>query len=135
MNYLPITSMIAATLAFLMFGLSLMVSMGRINLGKAEGDVAKYPIHDGNNENLKRRIGSFSNFTEYAPMCLIMLALIEASGASPTLIWSLGISFVVGRVLHLVGMLINPHYPLPRITGMLATYATLLIPAGWLFLH
>lgn len=135
MDYIPITSIIASALAVLMFILTLTVSMARINLGKAEGDVAKYPIHDGNDEYLKRRIAAFSNFTEYTPMCLIMLALIEANGASSTLIWSLGASFIAGRVLHVFGMLTNPHFPLPRIIGMFATYATLLLPAGWLILN
>lgn len=129
---LPITSMIAALLAVIMFILTIMVSISRINLGKAEGDTAKYPIHDGNNENLKRRIGAFSNFTEYAPMCLIMITLIEINGASSTLIWSLGGAFVAGRVLHAIGMLNNPHFPLPRIIAMFATYAALLVPAVWL---
>ncbi len=132
MDYLPITSMIAASLAVIMFTLTFMVSIGRINLGKAEGDTAKYPIHDGNDENLKRRISAFSNFTEYAPMCLIMIALIEINGATSTLIWSLGVAFVAGRILHVIGMLTNPHFPLPRIIGMLATYAALLVPAAWL---
>ena len=133
MAYLPITATFAATLAVLMFVLTLLVSMGRINLGKAEGDAAKYPIHDGNDETLKRRIGAFNNFTEYTPMSLIMLALIEFNGAPATLIWILGASFVGGRVLHVIGMLTNPHFPLPRIVGMFATYAILLVPAGWLF--
>lgn len=134
MEYLPITSTIAASLAIVMFALTVTVSIGRINLGKAEGDVAKYPIGDGNDENLKRRIGAFRNFTEYAPMCLILIALIEINGAGASLIWGLGVAFVAGRLLHVVGMLTNPHFPLPRIIGMFATYAALLVPAGWLIL-
>ncbi len=135
MEYLPITSIIAASLAVIMFALTSMVSIGRINLGKAEGNSAKYPIHDGNNENLKRRISAFSNFTEYAPMCLVMIALIEINGATSTLIWSLGLAFVAGRILHVIGMLTNPHFPLPRIIGMFATYAALLVPAAWLVIN
>jgi len=135
MIYLPVTSTIATSLAFIMLVLTFMVSISRINLGKSEGDIAKYPIHDGNNENLKRRISAFSNFTEYAPMCLIMIALIEINGATSTLLWVLGGSFVAGRILHVIGMLTNPHFPLPRIIGMFATYASLLVPAGWLVIY
>ncbi len=126
MELIPITTNIAVFLAIQMFVLTLMVSFRRVSLGKAEGDVAKYPIHDGNDELLARRIGAFSNFIEYAPMCIIMLALLEISGASAALIWGLGASFAVGRVLHAIGMFINPHFPLPRIIGMFATYAVLL---------
>jgi len=132
MDFLPITSIIAATLALIMFVLTLMVSLARINLGKAEGDIAKYPTDDGNNESLKRRIATFRNFTEYVPMSLIMLALIENNGASSTLVCGLGIAFIIGRLLHATGMLINPHFPFPRIIGMFATYAILLVPAVWL---
>jgi len=132
---LPITSTIAAALAILMFVLALLVSLRRVSLGKEQGDIAKYPIDDGNDEQLKRRIGAFSNLIEYAPMCLIMLALLETGEASSILIWSLGVSFAAGRVLHAIGMLTNPHFPLPRIIGMFATYAVLLVPVGWLVLN
>jgi len=98
MDFLPITSIISATLALIMFVLTLMVSLGRINLGKAEGDIAKYPTDDGNNESLKRRIATFRNFTEYVPMSLIMLALLENNGASSTLVWGLGIAFIRKKV-------------------------------------
>ena len=132
---LPITSTIAATLAMLMFILTLLISMRRVSLGKAEGDIAKYPIDDGDDENLKRRIGAFTNFIEYVPVALIMLALIELQGATSTLVWWLGCTFIIGRILHAIGMLTNPHFALPRIVGMFATYAVLLIPAGWLVLN
>ncbi len=135
MDYLPNTSIIAALLAIIMFVLTSIVSIGRVNLGKAQGDVSKYPIHDGNDENLKRRISAFSNFTEYAPMCLIMIALVELNGATSILIWSLGATFIAGRILHAIGMLTNPHFPLPRIIGMFATYASLLVPAGWIIIN
>lgn len=102
---------------------------------KQRGDAGKYPIHDGDDENLKRRIGAFTNFIEYVPVALLLLALIELQGATSVLIWGLGVAFVIGRILHAIGMLSNPHFPLPRIIGMLATYAVLLIPAGWLILH
>lgn len=135
MDVLVITSKIAAALAIQMLVLTLMVSIRRVTLGKAEGDVAKYPYQDGNDETLKRRIRALGNFTEYVPLCLIMLALIEFNGASVGLLWGLGIFFVVGRILHSIGMLSNPHFPLPRIIGMFATYAVLTVPAIWLFLN
>lgn len=131
MEVLPITITIAVFLAVQMFVMTLMVSMRRVDLGKSEGDSAKYPIDHGNDEILKRRIEAFGNFTEYVPMCILMLALLEFSGASPALVWGLGISFTVGRVLHAIGMLTNPHFPLPRIIAMFATYAVLLTPAIW----
>ena len=134
MEVLEITSKIAAALAIQMLVLSMMVSMRRVELGKSEGDIAKYPYQDGNDETLKRRMRAFGNFIEYVPMCLIMLALIEFNGAGEKLLWGLGVCFVLGRISHSIGMLSNPHFPAPRIIGMFATYAMLIVPAVWLLL-
>lgn len=131
MEVLIITSKIAALLCLQMFVLTLMVSMRRVNLGKSEGDMAKYPYQDGNDETLKRRIRAFGNFVEYTPVCIIMLALMEFNGAPASLVWSLGGAFVIGRILHSIGMLTNPHFPLPRALGMFCTYAILLVSAVW----
>lgn len=134
MEMLEITAQIAAALAVIMFGLTLNVSMYRVKLGIAQGDKAKYPFQDGNNEGLKHRIRAFGNFIEYTPFCLIMLGLLELNQAPANLVWSLGIAFTLGRLSHAYGMLSNPYNPTMRIIGMTATYATLLIPAIWIFL-
>lgn len=132
MEVLDITSKIAAVLAIQMFILTMMVSMRRVALGKSEGDIAKYPYQDGGDETLIRRIRAFGNFIEYTPMCVIMLALIEFNGANQNLLWGLGGFFIIGRILHSIGMLTNPHFPVPRIIGMFATYAVLVVSAAWL---
>lgn len=134
MEIIAITSKIAALLAIQMFILTMMVSMRRVELGKEHGDIAKFPYQDGGDEKLKRRIRAFGNFIEYTPMSIVMLGLLEVNGGSSTLIWALGGVFVAGRILHAIGMLTNPHFPLPRIIGMFATYAILVVPAIWLFL-
>ena len=132
MENVIITSQIAAALAVQMFVLSLLVSLRRVSLGKEEGDIAKYPYQDGNDETLKRRIRAFGNFIEYTPLCLIILALLEYQGAGDTLLWSLGGAFVIGRIFHSIGMLSNPHFPVPRIIGMFASYAVLLALPVWM---
>lgn len=132
MSALPITSTVAALLAALMLPLTIMISMRRVHLGKAAGDVALYVFGDGDDETLRRRIRALGNFVEYVPMALLMLALIEAQGASTTMLWSLGGAFAAGRVLHAFGMLAMPRKPAPRIVGMMTTYAALLLPAVWI---
>ncbi len=129
MEIIPITTLAAAVLAVIMFALALLVSLERVAAGKAEGDITKYPYGDGNNTKLKWRIRAFGNFIEYTPFAIIMLGLLEVSGANVVLVKWLAISFVAGRILHALGMLTNPHFPLPRMIGMCATYAALLIPA------
>ncbi|MGJ8687764.1 MAG: MAPEG family protein [Spongiibacteraceae bacterium] len=129
MESLAITSVLTAVLAVQMFILSFMVSLRRVLLGRAEGDIAKYPYQDGRDETLRRRMRAFGNFAEYTPICLILLGILEWRSESIELIWGLGLAFIAGRILHALGMLLNPHFPLPRIIGMLCTYAVLLVSA------
>ena len=132
MESLTITTTIASILSVQLLILSMLVSFRRVSLGKSEGDIAKYPYQDGNDETLKRRIRALGNFIEYVPLCLILLALIELNGASNNLLWGLGGCFAAGRILHSIGMLSNPHFPLPRILGMFATYAILALAPFYL---
>lgn len=132
---LPITSTIAAVLAILLFVLTLLVSLRRAALGKASGDIAQYVFGDGDDETLRRRGRAFGNLIEYAPMCLIMIALLEAQGASATLLWYLGGAFTVGRIVHAMSMLLIPRNPLPRGLAMMATYAVLLVAAGEILIN
>ena len=132
MNSLPVTSMVAAVLACLMFVLTALVSMRRVELGKQSGDIAKFVFGHGEDEKLRRRIRAFGNFIEYTPIALILFALTEYQGAAYSLMLWLGGAFVIGRLLHALGMLLSPRFPLPRVIGMFATYAALLVPAGWM---
>ncbi|MBL1321572.1 MAG: MAPEG family protein [Methylophaga sp.] len=135
MALLPITSTIAAPLAILMFVLTLLVSLRRIQLGKEDGDIAKFVFGHGDDEAFRCRIRAFGNFIEYVPMALLVLAFIELQGAPSVLVWWLGGLFAVGRLLHAIGMLFSPRFPLPRAVGMLPTYAVLLVSAGWLIFN
>ena len=135
MNSLPVTSMVAAVLACLMFILTALVSIRRVELGKQSGDIAQFVFGHGDDETLRRRIRAFGNFIEYTPAVLILFALSEFQGAGYSLMWWLGAAFVIGRILHALGMLFSPRFPLPRAIGMFATYAALLIPAGWMLIN
>jgi len=64
--------------------------------------VLDVPFGDGGDEALATRIRAFGNFTEYAPMVVLLLALLESGGARPALLHGLGIAFVASRVLHAV---------------------------------
>ena len=134
METLQITAYIAAAIAVIMFVLTLNVSMHRVKLGNAQGDMAKYPFQDGGDEGLKHRIRAFGNFIEYTPFCIIMLGLLALNNAPATMVWGLGIAFLLDRLSHAFGMLSNPYNPTMRILGMFTTYAILLVPAIWIFL-
>ena len=134
MNAIPITSTIAAFLAILMFPLTLQVSMRRIALVRAKGNPAASLIGDGDDEVLRRRVCAFGNFTEYVPICLVLLTLTELAGASTTLLWSIGGLLLTGRILHALGMAYVDSGALRGIATIM-TYPAFLIPAGWLLMH
>ncbi|GAM73858.1 glutathione S-transfersae-related protein [Vibrio ishigakensis] len=55
---------------------------------------------DGEVEDLKVARGAHSNATEYIPIALILLFLAEYNGLDTPLVHMLGLSLVVGRVMH-----------------------------------
>ena len=132
---LPITSTIAGLLALTMLPLTLQVSMRRALVGKRAGVLSAAAFGDAGDDGLRNAIRAFGNFIEYTPMALILLALAEMNAAPPMLLWILGLAFFAGRVVHAVSMTLAPFNPAPRAVAMLATYAALLVPGGWLLLQ
>ena len=61
-------------------------------------------VGDGGNMRLIARMRAQLNFAEYAPIVLILIALIEATRGSPLWLWVVAAVFIVGRVLHGFGM-------------------------------
>ena len=129
-----VTSIIASILAILMFPLTLQISIRRAALGKAANDLTAVVFGDGGDEKLRRRIRALGNFIEYVPMCLIMLALMESSGASRNLLWSVGGLLVFGRFLHALCMLYMNN-PATRGIAMFMTYASFIVPAIWIIFN
>ena len=82
---------------------------------------------------LQRAIRAHGNLTEYAPMMVIVLYLLEVSGADTTTLHSLGLSFLLGRLMHGVCFgFMKSSMPL-RIGGTALTLGPLLIAAVLLF--
>ena len=89
---------------------------------------------DTSDDNMRQRaIRAHGNLTEYAPMMVIVLYLLEVSGADTTTLHSLGLSFLLGRLMHGVCFgFMKSSMPL-RIGGTALTLAPLLIAAVLLF--
>ena len=75
---------------------------------------------DGGEAMLQRRMRAQSNFIEYTPIVLILVFVLEVTGHSS---WLLGVAagvFLVGRVMHAIGL--NADRPgMLRFIGMLCT--------------
>ena len=96
MNSLPITLVTASTLGLMFVWLSANVIAGRLKLQAGIGD-------SGNTE-LLYRIRTQGNFSEYVPIFLIILGLLESNGAHQTVLIGLAALFVLARLLHVPGM-------------------------------
>ena len=82
------TALYAGILALLLMYLS----FGVIKLRKSQ----RVSIGDGGNEDLKRAMRVQANCAEYAPISLILIALVEATGWSLWFVHGLGIALVAG---------------------------------------
>ncbi|EPE2683990.1 MULTISPECIES: MAPEG family protein [Vibrio] len=79
---------------------------------------------DGGVEALQIARSAQSNATEYIPITLILMALLEFNSAYPTWIHLTGIIFVIGRVIHAKGILRKDLKK--RIRGMQVTFLVIL---------
>ena len=69
------------------------------------------------------------NFTEYVPLALILMGLIELNGGPPPLLHGLGAALVVGRLLHAWGLSGSVGVSFGRVAGSIATWATIVVGA------
>lgn len=96
MFFLPIALVTAGAAALLNFWLGLRISRLRIS--------EKIMVGDGGNPRLVARMRAQLNFAEYAPLVLILIALIELARGTQAWLWGVALAFIVGRILHAFGM-------------------------------
>lgn len=123
MNALPITLATAGALGLLYLTLTVRVIRGRWK--------HRVSLGDGGNAAMQRLIRAHANFGEYVPLLLILMALLEASGASRNVLAGAGIALVIGRIAHAIGIE-TPKAPNPyRFVGGLVTFGLLLLGSLW----
>lgn len=124
------TAFYAALLALVYLGLSGWVMGSRVSDNVLLGD--------GGDASLLKRVRSHANFSEYVPLALVLVGLLEACGGGHGLVQGLLIALLVGRILHPIGMFASPNSPRQfacRGGGMLLTLAVLAIAAIALLLR
>ena len=65
---------------------------------------AQVSIGDGGNKDLLVAIRRHANFTEYVPLIVVMMAVIELNGAPKLWLHVIGIATVVARIAHPIGL-------------------------------
>ncbi|QQS14529.1 MAG: MAPEG family protein [Rhodospirillales bacterium] len=116
-----ISAFYGALLAFICVGLAVSVIRHRQR--------SKVGIGDGGDAGLQRAIRVFGNFAEYAPLALILIALVELCGAPRVAVHIYGAVLVVGRLAHAQGLSGNPGESPGRLAGMVLTFGVLLSAA------
>lgn len=114
---LPITLTIAGAAALMNVWLGLRVSMLRWR--------HKVSIGDGGNQAVSTRMRAHSNFIEYTPFFLILLAVVELARGPQAGLWAASISFIIARLMHAFGM-DRPAPNFMRVAGMVITWMCLL---------
>lgn len=108
-----ITAFYAAILGVLTLLLVLRVVHGRLTRRIALGD--------GGQIDMTCRIRAHANITEYVPMALLLLLLLELTGVAGPWLHAFGITLVVARVLHAWGLSRHAGTSFGRFTGALLT--------------
>ena len=126
--HLTITALTAVALALLLVILSVTTIRMRMK--------HRAPFGDAGQHGLTSAIRAHGNLTEYAPIGLILIALLEVNDASHTPLGIVAAAFVTCRLLNAIG-LFNPPGP-PTATRSIGIVGTLLILFGlaiWLFIQ
>lgn len=113
----PITGMYAGILALFLVALSV-----RTLRTRRRNQIA---VGDGGNSEMLRAMRVHGNFAEYAPLALLLIALVESNGAGANWVHALGTALVVGRLSHAFGVS-KPNEDFRfRVLGMSLTFFTL----------
>jgi len=119
---LIVTSIIAAVLTAVFIRLSFnVIGLRRKN---------KVGLGSGGNEDLERAIRAQGNFAEYVPFGLILLACLELNGAAWWLVAIPGVTLIIGRLIHAIGINTPPPDFSKRVLGMKFTFITLMALVG-----
>lgn len=118
---MPITALYAGLLTGLLVILTFRV-IGRRRAQRVE-------IGDGADSDLLRRMRVHANFVEYTPYALILMGLAESLRAAPLMLHAIGLTLLVGRVIHAYGLAQTPHIMRLRVSGMVMTLTAIMAAA------
>ncbi|NQY63564.1 MAG: MAPEG family protein [Alteromonadaceae bacterium] len=120
-TYLVITGFYASLLAIILVGFTVNIIKLRFKF--------RVGLGDGEQKPLIKAIRIHGNFVEYIPLAIILLAVYELNGADNLWLHIFGITLVVGRLLHSVGLTKTVGASLPRQIGVISTIIVLVVLA------
>ncbi len=114
---LPITLTAAGAAALINIWLAIRVGQKRI--------AGKISIGDGGHPPLIARMRAHSNFSEYTPYFLILVALIEMATGTSLWLWIVVGVYLLARIAHGIGMDVTEGQSKLRGIGILVTMLSL----------
>ena len=105
MNPPIITAIFAAILGLIAAGLTVNVIMHRVRLGVENGD--------GGQPQMAQAIRAHGNFAEHVPLALILIGSAEMLIMRSWIIYALGTTLLVARLLSMIGLTrsLGPSFP------------------------
>lgn len=117
------TGMITALYAGLL-GLLLVYLSARVIMGRQKHRV---DIGDGGQPALARAIRTQGNFTEYVPLALLLILVLEVLGTRPIVLHGLGLALVLARLAHLQGFGLSKGTSGGRTIGAAVTFGVIIV--------
>ena len=119
----PVSALYAGSLALLLLGLAARVSLLRSKLNVGTGH--------GNDPTLARAIRVHGNAVEWILPMLALLLIAEIDGASRTFLHVCGVTFVVARVAHALGLSRTSKASSGRFWGTAGSWLVIAALAVW----
>ena len=116
---MEITLLYASLLTILAIFLAIKVGMNRVETNIMTGE--------GESSILLQSVRAHGNLIEYAPLALILLALLEMQNVSDFMLHLCGSLFFLSRILHAYGVTISRESTPYRLVGALGTWLIMLI--------
>ena len=119
----PVTALYAALLALL-----ILVLAGRVSLLRSKLNVG---MGHGNDPDLAKAIRAHGNSVEWILPMLILMLVSELDGASRVFLHACGVTFIVARLAHAMGLTRTSKRSSGRFWGAAGTYVVIAALAIW----
>lgn len=94
-------------------------------------------VGDGGDKEMTKLIRIHGNFTEFVPLAVIMMVILEVNQVDELMLHGLGIALVIGRLLHAAGLKKSLGGSMPRVIGTALTLIVIIVESvyciGFLF--
>jgi uncharacterized membrane protein YecN with MAPEG domain len=119
----------AAHAAALWVGLHLILLLVLSLLVVRQRRTHRIALGDDGIPSLTHAIRAFGNATEYVPAGLVAIAVLALAGAPVLVVHATGLTLLVGRIIHAIGLSRSGSASLPRAAGVILTWLAYILAA------